>query len=68
MKLDFSGLNKQTQKSFGDQRAIIKRVMQGKQVLCGECKQPLLLVTPEASDKPGISCKKGCTNIELDFA
>ncbi|WP_305845700.1 hypothetical protein [Photobacterium kishitanii] len=30
MKLDFSQLNKQTKKSFSDQHAVIKKVMQGK--------------------------------------
>ncbi|MGF1756737.1 hypothetical protein L4D76_02085 [Photobacterium sagamiensis] len=68
MKLNFSELNKQTKKSFGDQRAVIKRVMQGKTVLCPECGQPLRLVPPETSDKPGIACAKGCTVIELDFS
>lgn len=68
MKLDFSQLNKQTKKSFADQHAIIKKVMQGKTVKCTECAQPLIFVTPEQSEKPGISCRKGCTFISLEFA
>ncbi|WP_318457450.1 hypothetical protein [Photobacterium leiognathi] len=68
MKLDFSQLNKQSKRSFGDQQAMIKKVMQGKAVNCTECGQPLFLVTPEQSDVPGITCKKGCTHIHLDFS
>ena len=67
MKLDFSQLNKQTKQSFGDQQAIIKKVMQGKVVNCKECGQTLFLVPPEKSEQPGIACKKGCTYIHLDF-
>lgn len=68
MKLDFSQLNKQAKRSFGDQQAIIKKVMQGKMVNCNECGQSLFLVPPEKSDQPGIVCQKGCTHIHLDFA
>lgn len=68
MKLDFSQLNKQTKKSFSDQHAMIKKVMQGKIVICDQCQQPLMLITPEQSEKPGISCSKGCTFISLEFA
>ncbi|OBU17482.1 hypothetical protein [Photobacterium aquimaris] len=67
MKLDFSQLNKQTKKSFSDQHAVIKKVMQGKVVACKHCQQPLMLITPEQSEQPGISCSKGCTFISLEF-
>lgn len=68
MKLDFSQLNKKAKQSFGDQHAVIKKVMQGKVVACEQCRQPLVLITPEQSEKPGISCAKGCTFISLEFA
>lgn len=67
MKLDFSQLNKQTKKSFSDQHAVIKKVMQGKVVTCEHCQQPLILIAPEQSDQPGIGCSKGCTFISLEF-
>ncbi|KPA53984.1 hypothetical protein [Photobacterium lucens] len=68
MKLDFSQLNKQSKRSFGDQQATIKKVMQGKTVNCSDCGQALFLITPEQSDTPGIACQKGCTHIHLDFS
>jgi len=45
-------------------------------VLCGVCKQPLKLFTPETSteqkasklqEQTGVRCSKGCTDILLDF-
>ncbi len=65
--MDFHKLNKLTAKSFNDQKAIIKKVMQGKKVLCRDCGQPLRLVLPGGQEAPGIRCPKGCTDIELDF-
>ncbi len=67
MKLDFSQLNKQTKKSFSDQHAVIKKVMQGKVVACEHCLQPLMLIAPEQSEQPGIGCSKRCTFISLEF-
>ncbi|MEC6822719.1 hypothetical protein VXS02_04635 [Photobacterium piscicola] len=67
MKLDFSQLNKQTKQSFIDQHAVIKKVMHGKVVVCEQCRQPLILITPEQSERPGIGCSKGCTFISLEF-
>ncbi|WP_193435467.1 hypothetical protein [Photobacterium carnosum] len=68
MKLDFSQLNKQAKQSFSNQHAVIKKVMQGKVVACEKCGQPLVLITPEQSEQPGIGCIKGCTFISLEFA
>ena len=67
MKLDFTQLNKQTKRSFGDQQKMIKQVMQGEKVSCTQCGDKVMLITPEHSVNPGIGCNKGCTHILLDF-
>ncbi|MCE9678114.1 hypothetical protein LZP69_02750 [Shewanella sp. AS1] len=69
-KLDFSGINKTTAKSFNEQKNLIKRLFKGNTVLCDVCRQPLQLVVPVESDtegKYGVFCKKGCTDIELEM-
>jgi len=63
----FSELKKNSTKSFNDQKALIKKVMSGRHMQCEICGQPLLLMLPNDSDKPGIYCKKRCTDINLDF-
>lgn len=67
MKLDFSALNKQTAKSFNEQKALIKKVMAGRVINCETCNQPLKLLPPESHEKAGVACDKKCTFIELDF-
>ena len=73
--VDFSKLNKLTAKSFNDQKAIIKKVMQGREVKCKVCHKVLTLVPPtrsKSSEKnlpqSGIYCPNGCTDIELDMS
>lgn len=73
--VDFSKLNKLTAKSFNDQKAIIKKVMLGRQVKCKTCQQVLILIPPShnktasnSSNQPGIYCPNGCTDIELDMS
>ncbi len=61
-------LQKQSARSFNDQKALIKKVMAGREIKCETCGQILQLTTPEQTNKPGISCVKGCTDIALDFA
>lgn len=74
----FAALQKQSKNSFASQRQLMKKVMTGQTVLCSTCKQPLCLLTPkqgstssntssENSEISGIRCKKGCTDIQLDF-
>lgn len=68
----FDKLQKQSKDSFSHQKQIMKKVMLGKSVLCSKCQQTLYLYTPEhcnntESDIPGIRCKKGCTDLQLDF-
>ncbi len=69
----FSVLQKASKDSFAKQKQIVKKVMAGQEVLCPTCKQPLYLLTPEqcttsSGDISGIRCKKGCTELQLDFA
>ena len=68
----FSELQNKSKSSFSSQRQLMKKVMAGQTVLCSVCKQPLFLSTPtrnttESSENLGIRCKKGCTDIQLDF-
>ncbi len=63
----FSALQKKSKSSFASQRQMMKKVMKGQTVLCSICQQPLYLSTPEDEGTSGIRCKKGCTDIHLDF-
>jgi len=63
----FDELKKSTAKSFNEQKALIKKVMAGRVVACKTCGTTIKLVLPEQSEKPGLYCSKGCTNIALDF-
>ncbi|MBM7073092.1 hypothetical protein JQC92_13810 [Shewanella sp. 202IG2-18] len=67
---DFSIFNKTTSQSFKQQKGFIKRVLNGKNLNCPECGKDLELILPAKKDavkNPGIYCKKGCTDIELDM-
>ena len=68
----FSSLEKASKNSFAKQKKMMKKVMAGQTILCPKCQQPLFLFTPEycttsSSETPGIRCKKGCTDLQLDF-
>ncbi len=68
----FAELQKKSKSSFANQRKIVKKVIAGQEVLCPTCQQSLYLLTPEQnttsnSENSGIRCKKGCTDIQLDF-
>lgn len=65
---NFKQLQKDSARSFNDQKALIKKVISGREIKCDVCRQLLTLNTPESSERPGIRCKKGCTDIELDFS
>jgi len=65
-KLDFSQINKTAAKSFNQQRNIIKKLAQGRTVLCDECEQPLTLTVKDEVES-GIQCLKGCTQINLEL-
>ena len=68
----FTDLQKKSKNSFAHQRQLMKKVMAGKTVLCQSCQQPIFLITPKQNapdnlEHSGIRCKKGCTDIQLDF-
>jgi len=68
----FAALQKASKDSFAKQRQMMKKVMAGQKTLCSQCQQPLFLFTPEKnttenSNQPGVRCKKGCTDVQLDF-
>lgn len=71
-KLDFSAINDTTEKSFIEQKNLIKRVLKGTPSQCPVCHKPLTLRLPDPKKQPdakaaGIFCAKGCTDIELDI-
>ena len=76
----FSALQKNSSRSFHQQKKVIKKLMAGQQVLCEHCQHPLKLHLPRekqpndqsthvksTDDKSTICCAKGCTDIQLDF-
>jgi len=63
----FAVLKKSSAKSFNDQKALIKKVMAGRKINCETCNSELFVVLPEDKGTPGLYCKKGCTDISLDF-
>lgn len=65
-KLDFSEKNKNAADSFNTQRNTLKKVFKGDKVLCEHCQQPLALI-PAQDGIAFVSCKKGCTKIELEL-
>lgn len=64
----FSALKKTSANSFNNQKALIKKVMAGRKINCEVCNSELFIVLPEDSGTPGLYCKKGCTDILLDFS
>lgn len=66
--VDFSKLNRLTAKSFNDQKATIKKVLQGRIIKCAICKQTLVLLPPKQNQAGKVCCKNGCTDIELDMS
>ena len=70
--MDFSRINKDSTKSFNDQKNLIKRMGKGQQSTCPKCGQILQLRVPgkqlaAEEQKYGIYCPKKCTDIELEF-
>ncbi|TMO61410.1 hypothetical protein CWC18_11635 [Pseudoalteromonas aurantia] len=66
--MDFSQLNKARAASFNQQKALLKKLGQGKTILCETCRKPLSLDLATQSIKQGVvRCAKGCTHIELEI-
>ena len=78
----FDLLKKKSAKSFNDQKALIKKLMAGREINCPDCGKVLNLHLPQGSKstkkgeknrqegqnkKTGYCCAKGCTDVELDF-
>ena len=68
----FAALQKACKDGFAKQKNMMKKVMAGQTVLCPQCQQPLFLITPrqcltQKTHPAGVRCKKGCTEIQLDF-
>lgn len=71
-----SALQKNSSRSFHQQKTLIKKLMAGQQILCESCQQPLKLNLPSSAgsnrvdnnEKSTICCLKGCTDIQLDFS
>ncbi|MCL1037611.1 hypothetical protein L2725_10770 [Shewanella corallii] len=75
--MDFTQINKDSARSFNEQKNLIKRMGKGQRVSCPECGQSLQLRVPgkqqaaeenkSGEQKYGIYCPKKCTDIELEF-
>ncbi len=67
--MDFDALNKKFANSFNEQKALIKKLSQGKQVRCPDCGQVIALSLIAGQEKRAAAkCPKGCTTIEFDLA
>lgn len=64
----FDQLKRQSAKSFNDQKALIKKVLSGREVKCQQCRTIILFSFAHEQKPAQLSCKNGCTNIELDIA
>lgn len=65
--MDFSKLNKHFANSFNQQKALLKKLMSGKEVKCDTC-QGIIRLEMDATQGIGIArCEKGCTDIELNI-
>lgn len=62
----FKTLGKLSAKSFNDQKALIKKVLSGRTVICKHCQQTLFFIEPNEDQPAVIRCQKGCTDIQLD--
>tara|TARA_R110000744_G_scaffold147040_1_gene259981 strand:- start:481 stop:693 length:213 start_codon:yes stop_codon:yes gene_type:complete len=63
----FSRLKNVSAKSFNDQKALIKKVLAGRDINCQQCGTLIRAILPEDNKATGLYCEKGCTNIALDF-
>ncbi|TWX72868.1 hypothetical protein [Colwellia sp. C1TZA3] len=63
----FDRLKSVSAKSFNDQKALIKKVLAGRDIACKQCGTLIRIILPEDKKTTGLFCAKGCTNIALDF-
>ncbi len=64
----FKQLQKNTSRSYYQQKTLIKKVLAGEKINCEVCKQQLTVYLPKSQETSGIRCAKGCTDIQLDFS
>jgi len=62
--MDFTAVNKQAEKSFHQQKSLIKKALAGQNVKCPKC-SGTLQVKPNQSGF-SLCCQKLCTDIVLD--
>jgi hypothetical protein len=65
--MDFSQLNKKFAQNFNAQKAILKKLLQGKAVNCSSCNKPLSVKLNEKEAEFLVSCKTGCTQLTLEI-
>jgi hypothetical protein len=63
----FKRLKSVSAKSFNDQKALIKKVLAGREIACSQCGTFIRVNLPEDKKTTGLFCAKGCTDIALDF-
>jgi hypothetical protein len=64
----FETLKKSSAKSYNDQKALIKKVLSGRDIACSQCKSLIGLVISEDKLTTRLMCAKGCTDIMLELA
>ena len=62
--MDFTALNKQAEKSFYQQKSLIKKVLAGQKVKCPTCTGTLVVKATETGFS--LCCPQQCTDIALD--
>ena len=60
-------LQKESKKSFNEQKALIKKVLAGRKIKCTQCKNVIDFVLTTDTAPARIQCEQGCTDIELDI-
>jgi len=63
----FKRLKTVSAKSFNDQKALIKKVLAGRDMPCPQCGTMIRVVLPEDKKVTGLYCAQGCTNIAVEF-
>ena len=65
--MDFSALTQRQSKRFNNQKAMVKKVLQGKSINCPHCEQLLNARVDEEKAEIEVSCKKLCTQLTLEL-
>lgn len=65
--MDFSKLNKKFANNFNNQKALLKKLLQGKTVNCETCSKPLTVTLNEHKTEFLVCCTAGCTQLTLEI-